>query len=93
MRDTIDGINEKAWDRAMSRTPEQAAFRSFKSKLTRRVNRKDWHSVIALWHEFKAFYDNNDQPWPDDWRRWERAAEDARYTLQRENPGKDWLRS
>lgn len=59
----------------------KAKYRSFKSRLTRAVNRKDHASVVALWDEFKAYYAGNDWPWPDDWRKWERAAEDAKRTL------------
>lgn len=62
---------------------DQRMFRSFKSRLTRRRNLKDHHGVIRLWAEFRQYYDNSDQPWPDDWRRWERAAEDASYALDR----------
>jgi hypothetical protein len=60
----------------------QAAFRSFKTKLTRRKNAKDYEGIIQLWQEFESY------PWsqgmPDDWRRWERAAEDAMSQLRRQ---------
>lgn len=58
-------------------------FRSFKSRLTRLVNKKDHRGVIALWKEFKTFYDSRNWPMPDSWRRWESAAEDAIMALLR----------
>jgi hypothetical protein len=61
----------------------RAKYRTFKSRLTRLTNAKDHAGLIALWAEFKAFYNDHDFPMPDDWRRWERAAEDAKYELAR----------
>jgi hypothetical protein len=62
----------------------QRQYRTFKSTLTRRVNAKDWPGVIALWHVVNAYYeDPSHEPWPDDWHRWERAADDAQFALQR----------
>ena len=58
-------------------TDERAVYRSFKTRLTRRWNRKDYHGVIRLWAEFQQHYDNNNAPWPDDWHRWQRYADDA----------------
>ncbi len=74
----------------MNTSFDQKMFRSFKSRLTRRQNLKDYHGIIKLWEDFKRFYDYSDQPWPDDWRRWQRAAEDAAFTLQRERRDARW---
>lgn len=61
----------------------QKQYRTFKATLTRRRNRADWQGVIDLWAEFTHYFDSRDAAWPDDWRRWERAAEDAQFALQR----------
>lgn len=63
----------------------QKRFRLFKSALTRATNTKDPHKVIAACDAFFAHYERADsEPFPDDWHRWERARDDARYTLQRQ---------
>ena len=59
----------------------RAKYRSFKSRLTRLTNKRDHAGLIALWKEFEAFYNDRNWPMPDDWRRWERAAEDAKHAL------------
>ena len=87
MRDTIDGINEPAWTRAMSRTPEQSAYRSFKTRLTRRVNRKDWPGVDRPFGRNSkpttTIVNSCGQTTGDDV---ERAADDARIELARLHP-------
>jgi hypothetical protein len=76
----------------MSHETEQRIYRSFKSRLTRRVNAKDWHGVQMLWIEFQEYYSTPERPMPDDWRRWERAAEDALCCRQRQaSVERDWI--
>lgn len=65
-------------------SPEaRARYRSFKSTLTRRTRLKRHQAVIDLWSEFRAYYHTRNWPMPDDWRQWERAAEDAYSALMR----------
>ncbi len=64
----------------------QKLFVTFKGKLTRLQNRKDLQGIINLWNEFQHAFDSRGLPWPDDWRRWERAADDATFELQRQKP-------
>lgn len=61
----------------------RAKYRSFKSRLTRLTNTHDHAGLLALWAEFEGFYDSRNWPMPDDWRRWERAAEDAKLAIAR----------
>jgi len=63
-------------------------FRSFKSRLTRALNRKDWHAVIAVANDFENFYDAH-PPVPDDWNRWARAKRDAEQELARQRQAID----
>jgi hypothetical protein len=67
---------------------QKRLYRSFRTRLTRRVNKHDWHGVQMLWIEFQEFYSTPERPMPDDWRRWERAAEDARFEEQRRSSGR-----
>jgi len=67
------------------RIAAQSKYRSFKSRLTRLKNRKDHKGIIALWKEFEAYYNDSNEPWPDAWSNWQRAADDAQFTLQRMN--------
>jgi len=62
----------------------QKAFTRYKGALTR-LQRKtpvDHTAIVALWPAMVAEFDRNDWPLPDDWRRFERAAEDSTYRLQ-----------
>ena len=59
----------------------RAKYRSFKSRLTRAKNLHNHADLVALWDEFKDYYDSRDWPMPDDWRRWEAAADDAKRKL------------
>lgn len=61
----------------------RAAVTRFKSALTRAQNKKDWHAVIKVAADFEQFFDAKGWPQPDDWSRWQRAADDARHALQR----------
>jgi hypothetical protein len=62
-------------------TEEQKTYRRFKSELTRLTRKQDHVGVIRLWTQFQTHYDTHG-PWPDLWRNWERAAEDALYALR-----------
>lgn len=59
----------------MSYTLTQAEFTKLKSKLTRAINSKDDAKIIKTCDEALEIFDA--KGWPDDWRRWERAKEDA----------------
>jgi N12 class adenine-specific DNA methylase len=64
-------------------TPNEV-FKKFKTALTRAQNAKDWPAVIAEAERFKAYYDDPaNPPFPDDWRRWEIAGEDAARAMRR----------
>lgn len=65
----------------------QRAFQTFKRRLTRYTNVKDFSAIVSLWDEFRDYFDSRSVAWPDDWRRWERAAEDATYALKRREAG------
>lgn len=60
---------------------DRIAYRNFKSALTRAVNAKNWVKVIAVADAFDAYYAGTSPP--DDWSRWERARDDARFALAR----------
>lgn len=57
--------------------------RAFKSRLTRLKNKDDHAGIIALWDEFSEWCDDN--MWPDNWRLWEAAKDDAEFALRRES--------
>lgn len=61
----------------------QAQYRKFKTALTRAVNKKDWPGVLREAKRFRDYYETSDEPMPDFWSRWQRAADDAYYNLQR----------
>jgi len=63
----------------------QQRYRRFKSALTRAINGKDPNKVIAACDAFFSHYERSDtEPFPDDWSRWQRARDDARYAIARE---------
>lgn len=51
-----------------------------KAALTR-AEKKGPRAVIAECVRFVAEYDETDDPWPDDWHRWNRAYADAHAAL------------
>jgi aminoglycoside phosphotransferase (APT) family kinase protein len=55
--------------------------KQFKSRLTRLKNKNDDQGIIDLWAEFKEWCDNH--MYPDNWRLWFVAAEDAQRRLYR----------
>ena len=50
-------------------------YRRLKTQLTRAINAKDPAKVLTACNTFLAVC--SDRPWPDDWARWLRAADDA----------------
>ncbi len=65
----------------------QKRFVRFKSQLTRAQNTKDPHKVLVACEAFFGYYDRAESdPFPDDWHRWERARDDAKFALQRAQP-------
>jgi hypothetical protein len=58
-------------------------YQKLKSKLTRAQNSKDPYKVLAEVRKFSSYYNSISEPLPDDWSRWQRAADDAVYELQR----------
>lgn len=70
---------EMRWDIEVA---EQKKIRQFKSRLTRLKNKKDLQGIIDLWEELRQWCDGEDHMYPDNWRLWERAAEEAYYALR-----------
>ncbi len=66
------------------RNNAQQTYRRFKSALTRAVNKKDWQGVLLQARKFRDYYRTSDEPMPDFWSRWQRAADDAYFNLQRQ---------
>ena len=64
------------------RVAAQAKYQSFKTRLTRLKNKKEYTQIVALWREFEAYYNTSNEPWPDTWSNWQRAADDAELTLR-----------
>lgn len=62
-------------------TLTQRQYRAMKSSLTRSINTGDPRRVLATTSKAMAIFE--DQGYPDDWSRWQRAAEDARLVLTR----------
>lgn len=65
----------------------QRRVTAYRSRLTRLKNTKNLQGIIDLWAEMQAEFDDRDWPLPDQWRLWERAAEDARLELHRRQQG------
>jgi hypothetical protein len=63
----------------------QKQVQQFKSRLMRLKNNGDNQGIITLWEEFQEWCDAN--MWPDNWSLWERAAQDAAFTLQMSKDG------
>lgn len=61
----------------------QRLFRKHKGALTRATKRGP-EAVLIEVDAFFADFDAARLPLPDDYARWERAAEDARYAIRRE---------
>lgn len=61
-------------------TLTQREFSALKSKLTKAINSGDHERVIACRNEAFAIFER--KGYPDDWARWERAADDARFALR-----------
>ncbi len=65
----------------------QKRFVQFKSALTKAQNTKDPQKVLAACEAFFDYYNRAEsEPFPDDWHRWERAQDDAKFALQRAQP-------
>lgn len=65
----------------------QKQFSKFKGDLTKAEKAKDWPRVIEEAKKFTAYYDALGA-YPDDWARWERAAEDAKLALKQKDETK-----
>lgn len=61
--------------------------RKHKSALTRAKNSGDPNKVIAAVDKFYADFDAEDAPYPDNWRLWENAKQDAQLQLRRQAAG------
>lgn len=57
------------------------SYKAQKAALTRAINSKDPHKVIAEVGRFWGEYNDSGQPIPDDWHRWDIAARDAQFQL------------
>jgi hypothetical protein len=62
--------------------------RGQRSRLTRAVNAGDPQRIVKVCEEAFAVFDTYAHGWPDDWSRWQRAKEDAEYTIR----VKEWAR-
>lgn len=68
----------------------QRQYRLFKTALTRALNKanrstdkRDWQGVLREARRFRDYYRTSAEPMPDFWARWQRAADDAYFNLQR----------
>jgi hypothetical protein len=64
----------------------EAAYRRQKGALTRAINSGDPLKVLATVQATTAEWEADDQAWPDDWARWQRAWGDALVELSRNDP-------
>lgn len=64
----------------MAYTLTQQEYRSLKSKLTRATNSGDLDKIERTCAEAFAIFDA--KGYPDDWSRWERARNDARFAAR-----------
>jgi hypothetical protein len=69
----------------MDYSAAQKLVTRYRSRLTRLQNQQNHQGIVALWKEMESEFERLGYPLPDQWRNWERAAEDALYTLQRES--------
>lgn len=60
----------------------QKEYSKLKSALTKAINAEDWNAVLDEKARFESFFDVVGA-YPDDWNRWENAADDARLALAR----------
>lgn len=67
----------------MTNYMEQGTYRRLKTRLTRAINSKDSRKVLAEVQQFKDYCERGNLCMPDDWHRWQIAADDAVYTLRR----------
>jgi hypothetical protein len=63
---------------------ENAQGRKFRAALTRAINSKDPYKVINAVNVAEAYYEQPGKIFPDAWARWERAREDAVWTIKRQ---------
>jgi hypothetical protein len=56
-------------------------YSAAKARLTRAINSGNPHLVVDTVTAQYREWDNGDYAYPDDWHRWERAREDARFQL------------
>lgn len=61
-------------------------FTNAKAALTRVINKGDPQAIIDHVNKTFADWDDKNMAWPDDWARWERAREDARWKLRKDAP-------
>jgi indole-3-glycerol phosphate synthase len=73
-------LRQREYDNAKA----QKTFRAFKSALTRALNHKGHAEIIAECKRFRDYYRNSAEPLPDDWARWQRAADVSYFALMRE---------
>lgn len=64
----------------------QKEYRKFKSRLTKAMRAKDWNAVLAEKEKFDKYFGDEVNAYPDDWARWDRAADDARTALRLNPP-------
>jgi len=59
-------------------------YRAQKAALTRAQNSGDPRKVVVECNRFFDEYENENRPTPDNWHRWNIAAQDAEFAIQRE---------
>ena len=60
-----------------------AAYKRFKTALTRAVNKGDHDAVITVVDTTETYFAARNWPLPDYWSRFERAKEDAEWAKRR----------
>jgi hypothetical protein len=65
----------------------QKRVKYYRGQLTRLQNKQNNSGIIALWAAMQFEFERNGWALPDSWARWQRAADDARYALQRADIG------
>jgi len=63
---------------------KMSRYQKQKSALTRAINKKNPMLVLAEVSMFRDYYRQSGEPYPDDWSRWQRAADDAVWELRRQ---------
>jgi len=75
-------MNTQSVTRESSTEDKNKWYRKHRTSLTRAKNTKDPHKILKSALATLADFDDK-QMWPDEWRRWEIAKEDAQMAIAR----------